>query len=145
MVKHSLFVCLLAMQCNLSASFLLCNMCLHTIQSNCMAHRYRSTFSNLNDASTLFSKASSAQSFKLAHFCTQMKNSLSNSGENQDTSECFKESGPRLKIPEICIIVSKERMLAPGMTSCLHLYDLNNLAAIEEALSCGGLFSLVRL
>jgi hypothetical protein len=108
-----------------------------------MAHRYRNTFSKLHD-STLFSKVLSAQRFKLAHFCTQMKNSLSNSEEN-NTSECFKESGPWLKIPEICIIVSKERMLAPGMTSCLHLYDLNNLAAIEEALSCGGLFSLVRL
>ena len=46
--------------------------------------------------------------------------------------------------PETCIIVSQERMLLPGMTTRLHLYDLNNIAALEDALSRDGTFSLVR-
>ncbi len=139
MVKKVLIVFLYTAQLILSDCFLLGDKCFHVFQtSNYKAGR-----------STCCSKLQSSTSYsnpKLAHSSTQLKNSLSNGEGYQDTNpECSIGLGPPLDLPEICIIVSKERMLAPGMTSCLHLYDLNNLAAIEAAQSCGGLFSLVRL
>ena len=65
---------------------------------------------------------------------------------NNEESERTKEYSTSCMghLPETCIIVSQERMLLPGMTTRLHLYDLNNIAALEDALSRDGTFSLVR-
>ena len=72
------------------------------------------------------------------------------SGEGSDSNkrnrgvQFTSELSATLQLPETCIIVSKERMLSPGMTASMHLYDQNNLAALNESLSHDGMFCLVR-
>jgi hypothetical protein len=73
----------------------------------------------------------------------RMNLGLSSSDESEKSKEMSSFSSDR-NLPETCIIVSKERMLLPGMVTTLHMYDQNNIAALNEAFSRDGTFSLVR-